>query len=152
MLSLNRFPWPVTPQLLAAIGAGAASTLPGIALAQPTTKWSPSSPIKMVVPYAAGGGTHVLARLVSTQIGNALGQPIVIENRPGVNGIVGTNLAYGSPPDGQTLLFAAGRWLNTRVKLMAVIGASGFNRPASCTGRIERPGSARRLSRWQPRR
>jgi tripartite-type tricarboxylate transporter receptor subunit TctC len=61
----------------------------------------------MVVPYAAGGGTHVLARLVSTQIGNALGQPIVIENRPGVNGVVGTNLAYGSPPDGQTLLFAA---------------------------------------------
>jgi tripartite-type tricarboxylate transporter receptor subunit TctC len=50
----------------------------------------------MVVPYAAGGGTHVLARLVSTQIGNALGQPIVIENRPGVNGIVGTNLACGA--------------------------------------------------------
>lgn len=49
----------------AAIGAGAASTLPGIALAQPTTKWSPSSPIKMVVPYTAGGGTDVLARLVS---------------------------------------------------------------------------------------
>ena len=45
----------------------------------------------MVVPYAAGGGTHVLARLVSTQIGNALGQPIVIAKRAGVNGIVGTN-------------------------------------------------------------
>ena len=51
---------PVTPQLLAATGA--ASTLPGIALAQPATKWSPSSPIKMAVPYAADGGTDVLAR------------------------------------------------------------------------------------------
>jgi Uncharacterized protein conserved in bacteria len=61
----------------------------------------------MVVPEATGGGTHVLARLVSTQIGNPLGQPIVIENRPGVNGIMGTILSYGSPPDGQTLLFAA---------------------------------------------
>jgi tripartite-type tricarboxylate transporter receptor subunit TctC len=47
------------------------------------------------------------ARLVSTQIGNALDSRFVIENRPDVNGIVGTNLAYGSPPDGQTLLFAA---------------------------------------------
>ncbi len=46
----------------------------------------------------------------------------------------------------------ARRWLTPRVKLMAVIVASGFNRPASCTGRKERPGSPRRLLRWQPRR
>src|SRR5262249_10765382 len=98
--------------VLAAIGAGAASTLPAMALAQPTAKWSPSSRIKMVVPYPAGGGTDVLARLVSTQIGNDFGQPIVIENRPGANGIVGTNLVYGSPPDGQTLLFAAADFIS----------------------------------------
>jgi hypothetical protein len=67
---------------------------------------------------AAGGDCHArhgphlakrarLGRCLSTQIGNALGQPIVIENRPGVNGIVGTNLAYVSRPMDKTVPFAA---------------------------------------------
>ncbi len=49
-------------------------------------------------------------------------------------------------------LVVVGRWLNRRVKLMVVIVASDFSRPASYTGHVERPGSSRRLSRWQPRR
>ncbi len=94
------------------IAAAAACGSWGAALAQAPAKWSPTAPVKMTVPYAAGGGTDVLARLVSSQIGNALGQPIVIENRPGVNGILGTNLVYGAPADGHALLFAAADFIS----------------------------------------
>lgn len=97
---------------LKAMALGAAAGLSGAAGAQTAAKWVPAGPVKMTVPYAAGGGTDVLARLVSSQVGNALGQPIVIENRPGVNGILGTNLVYGAHPDGQTLLFAAADFIS----------------------------------------
>lgn len=96
--------------VLAALGAGTAAGLPGMLRAQ--ARWTPSAAVKMVVPYAAGGGTDVLARLISTQIGNALGQAIIIENKPGVNGILGTNHVYSSPADGQTLLFAAADFIS----------------------------------------
>ncbi|PZQ02861.1 MAG: hypothetical protein DI587_01895 [Variovorax paradoxus] len=97
---------------LKALACGAAAGLSGTAWAQTAGKWVAAAPIRMTVPYAAGGGTDVLARLVSSQIGNALGQPIVVENRPGVNGILGTNLVYGAHPDGQTLLFAAADFIS----------------------------------------
>lgn len=95
--------------MLAVLGANAAG-LPGLLYAQPT--WTPSAPVKMVVPYSAGGGTDVLARLISTQIGNGLGQAIVIDNKPGANGILGTNYVYAAPADGQTLLFAAADFIS----------------------------------------
>jgi tripartite-type tricarboxylate transporter receptor subunit TctC len=97
---------------LKTLACSAAAGLSGASWAQTGGKWVASGPIKMTVPYAAGGGTDVLARLVSSQIGNALGQPIVIENRPGVNGILGTNLVYGAHPDGQNLLFAAADFIS----------------------------------------
>lgn len=92
-----RFLWQVAcPALLA--GAFAAG-----ALAQ--DRW-PSQPVKVVVPYPAGGSTDLVARLVGEQLGRELGQPVVIENRPGG----GTNIAAESvaraKPDGYTLLFA----------------------------------------------
>ncbi|MDF3833222.1 tripartite tricarboxylate transporter substrate binding protein [Cupriavidus basilensis] len=74
--------------------------------------WTPSRPLRLVVPYAPGGGTDVLARLVVAGIGNGLGQPIVVENRPGANGVIGANVVYGSPPDGLTLLFAAADFIS----------------------------------------
>lgn len=95
--------------ILAALGASAVYA-PGISNAQ--AKWEPNSPIKLIVPYAAGGGTDVLARLVATQMANALGQPLVVENRPGVNGILGANFVYGAATDGQTLLFAAADFIS----------------------------------------
>ena len=95
--------------LLAALGAGAAGAT-GLAHAQ--AGWKPASAVKLVVPYAAGGGTDVLARIISSTIGDGLGQAIVVENRPGVNGILGTNLVYGAPADGQTLLFAAADFIS----------------------------------------
>lgn len=78
--------------------------------AQPA--WIPAKPIRLVVPYAAGGGTDVLARVVVAGIGDGLGQPIVVENRPGANGVIGANAVYGSPPDGYTLLFAAADFIS----------------------------------------
>ena len=73
----------------------------GIALADQF----PSKPLKLFVPYAAGGGTDALARLVGQTLGSRFGQPVIVENRPGGGGIVGTDAVIKSPADGYTLLF-----------------------------------------------
>lgn len=65
----------------------------------------PDHPIKAVVPFPAGGGTDVFARLTSERLGRALGQPVVIENRGGADGNIGMEFAAKAPPDGYTLLF-----------------------------------------------
>jgi tripartite-type tricarboxylate transporter receptor subunit TctC len=64
----------------------------------------PSRPITVVVPYAVGGTTDIVARLVTTQIGNGLGQPLVVDNRVGGGGNIGWGAAARSAPDGHTLL------------------------------------------------
>jgi tripartite-type tricarboxylate transporter receptor subunit TctC len=64
----------------------------------------PSKPIRMVVGFAPGGGTDVTARAVVQELSEALGQRVVIDNRPGANGIVGTELVARSPADGYTIL------------------------------------------------
>lgn len=64
----------------------------------------PSKPIKVVVPYPAGGFYDTIARLVGAKMGEDLGQPIVVENRVGAGGIIGTDYVAKSPPDGYTLM------------------------------------------------
>ena len=64
----------------------------------------PSRPIKWIVPYPPGGITDSVTRLVTQHVQEALGQPVVIENKPGANSIVGADLAAKSPPDGYTVL------------------------------------------------
>jgi len=64
----------------------------------------PQKPIRLVVPYAAGGGTDSMGRLVAEKLGVALGAPVIVENRPGANGSVGADMVAKSPPDGYTLL------------------------------------------------
>jgi len=64
----------------------------------------PNKPIRMIVPFPAGGGTDVTARLISVKMGETLGQPVVIENRAGANGIAGTEVAAKSAPDGYTIV------------------------------------------------
>jgi tripartite-type tricarboxylate transporter receptor subunit TctC len=66
----------------------------------------PNRPIKVVVPYAAGGLPDTMARLVGQKMGDAMGQQMVIENRGGAGGIVGTNEVAKAAPDGHTLLVA----------------------------------------------
>lgn len=76
----------------------AALALPGHAQA-----W-PSKPIKLVVPYAPGGSTDVVGRVIAEYLGNRLGQNIVVENRPGKGASIGTSQVAKAPPDGYTLL------------------------------------------------
>ena len=84
-----------------------ASTLAGLSLAAPTVRaqgtW-PDKPVRIIVPFAAGGGTDVLARPWADALGKAFGQQFVIENRGGASGLIGTEAAAKSPPDGYTLL------------------------------------------------
>jgi tripartite-type tricarboxylate transporter receptor subunit TctC len=85
----------------------AAVALPGLTppvRAQPQP-W-PSKPIKLVVPYAPGGTTDVVARMVAEYLGKQLGQNIIVDNKPGKGAMVGTALVAKAAPDGYTLLMS----------------------------------------------
>ncbi len=81
--------------------AAAAGVL--IALSTAGAQTWPSKPIKLIVPFAPGGANDIVARLLQPSLEKALGQPIVVENRPGASGVVGTDAVAKSPPDGHTL-------------------------------------------------
>ena len=82
----------------------ALAALPAASPRRPSRKTYPDRPIKLIVPYLAGGATDVGARVVAERISKGLGQPIVIDNRPGAGVIVGTNAVAKADPDGYTLL------------------------------------------------
>lgn len=75
-----------------------------VAAAAAAQDW-PARPVRFIVPYPPGGGTDVIARIVQHPLSEALGQPIVIENRGGAGGAVGTEAAAKAAPDGYTFLF-----------------------------------------------
>ena len=67
----------------------------------------PNHTIKMIVPFAAGGGTDVLARVIAQNLNSRWGQPVVVENQPGASGAIGARAVMKAPPDGYTLLMAS---------------------------------------------
>ena len=85
---------------LLALAAAAAGLLPAAAQAQQA--W-PNKPVRWIVAYPAGGGSDFLARQLAPQLGKQLGQTLVIENRPGAAGIIGTDAAAKATPDGYTI-------------------------------------------------
>jgi tripartite-type tricarboxylate transporter receptor subunit TctC len=82
---------------------GIVSMLPAISLAQ-GTMW-PQKPLRLVVPFAAGGSSDVMARTVARSLADDLGQPIVVENRPGAGGSIALEFVARQAADGYTLLF-----------------------------------------------
>ncbi|WP_304843914.1 tripartite tricarboxylate transporter substrate binding protein [Hydrogenophaga sp.] len=73
----------------------------------------PSRTIRLVVPYPPGGTTDVVARNVATQLSERLGQPVVVDAKPGGNTLIGGHIAATAPPDGYTLLFIGGSSMTT---------------------------------------
>ena len=87
--------------LQASAATMAAASLPALAQGAVASQW-PTKPIKLVVPYTAGGFTDQMARLVQAGLQKALGQPVIIDNKPGANSIIGVDAVAKSAPDGHT--------------------------------------------------
>lgn len=87
-------------QLVAGAGAGL--------IARPAAaEWAPSRPVTIMVPWAPGGSTDILARVVAEQLRGPLGQPVVVENRAGASGNIGSDVVAKAAPDGHTILFGS---------------------------------------------
>jgi tripartite-type tricarboxylate transporter receptor subunit TctC len=78
----------------------------------------PTRPIKIIQPTAAGGPSDVLIRMVADALAARVGQPVIVENRPGAGGVIGAEAAAKAPPDGYTIL-SAGNFLFTTAALRA---------------------------------
>ncbi|WP_270934675.1 tripartite tricarboxylate transporter substrate binding protein [Falsiroseomonas oryzae] len=109
-----------------------------LAAVSPATAQLFDRPIRIIVPIAPGGGTDVFARLLAEIVGGSLGQPIVVENRPGASSTIGTQMVAEARPDGTTLLFTANspitaaphvmtvRYTLDQLDPMFIVGSTGF--------------------------
>jgi tripartite-type tricarboxylate transporter receptor subunit TctC len=105
----------LAPALLAPAAAAAG---------QATSRWTPSRPLRVVVPFAPGGATDVVARVLADTVGAILGQPLVIENRPGgAAGLIGSEAVAKAAPDGHTILIHS----NAHVIAPALVARMPFN-------------------------
>jgi len=98
-----------------------AACCPATALAQGAGY--PSRAVRVIVPLAAGGNVDIVARTVAEQIGKTLGQPVVVENRPGASSLVGTQFVAKAAPDGYTLLAIA----NTFATVPLIVPDAGYD-------------------------
>lgn len=88
------------------IAASALLAAPLIAFAQ--AQEYPSKPIRFIVPYASGGGTDIMARAIGQKLGDAWGKSVIVENKPGANGAIGSEYVARQPADGYTILITIG--------------------------------------------
>ena len=108
----------------------------------------PSKPIKAIVPFAAGSATDQIGRAFAAKIAETLGQPVVVENRPGANGMIGADVVAKAPADGYTLLFGTN---STNAALKSLVKNLPYNQDTAFTPigyfgsvpLIDRPASAR---------
>lgn len=97
-------PMLILRRTLVGLAAAAVLAVPALGSAQ---DW-PTRPIKLIVPFPTGGGTNAVARLLGDQLTKSLGQPVIVDNRPGGNGIIGALATVRAEPDGYTFMFATG--------------------------------------------
>lgn len=90
-------------QFSLALGATSLVGMPHLALAQTF----PSKPVRLVVGFAPGGLTDIIARMIGQEMSSQLGQPVIVENKPGANGNISTAYVAGAEPDGHTLLLSS---------------------------------------------
>src|ERR1700760_1477596 len=90
-MRMRRLAWALVAAMVGATGAAHADDYP-------------NHPIRVIVPFAAGGAADAVARIVGKYIGEAMGQPVVIEDRGGAGGIIGAEIVKKAEPDGYTLL------------------------------------------------
>lgn len=111
---------PSIARALAALAAFAVLSMPGLASAQ--TQDFPNKPVKLIVPYPAGGFPDVISRVVAQKLGERWGGNVLVENRPGANGNLGTASVAKAAPDGYTLLVGNSSTHGTNPSLYASIG------------------------------
>jgi tripartite-type tricarboxylate transporter receptor subunit TctC len=90
----------------------------------------PSKPIKAIVPFAAGSATDQIGRAFAAKIAESLGQPVVVENRPGANGMIGADVVAKAPADGYTLLFGTN---STNAALKSLVKNLPYNQDTAFT-------------------
>src|SRR5678816_2198658 len=98
----------------------------------------PSKPIRLIVPFPAGGGADIVARIVAQKAGESFGASVVVDNRAGASGMIGTDIAVKALPDGYTMIMVEGGYAGnaalyplpydplTDVTPVALIGETGF--------------------------
>ena len=99
------------------VSIAAAVVLMGLGSAAAQTPSYPVKPVRLIVPFPPGGGTDFVARAIQPRFAEALGQQILIDNRAGATGIVGTELGAKAPPDGYTLTMATGATISANMAL-----------------------------------
>src|ERR671930_245600 len=108
------------------------------ALASMAQDW-PFKPMRLIVPFAPGGATDIPARLLAPKLQDALGQPVVVENRPGAGGIVGIQAAAQSADDGYTWLMATNGELVMNPSIYAKLPYDPFKDFVAVSIMIESP-------------
>ncbi len=93
-------------------------------IAAPALAAYPEKPIRLIVPWAPGGSTDILARIAADKLRQSMGQPVVVENKPGASGNIGSDIVAKAAPDGYTILFGV---MSTHVMNQALMSTMPFD-------------------------